>query len=129
MERKSRGSRLAIYVPPHMLEKLDEARGAWYETGEEVEAGLEYGRRKAELLRWVRRQMGRRLTKREQTCVELYYFGGLPYTKVAENTNTSPSSACRAVQRSLRKLRQAASEDTSWRKWVPLRPRRRRRMR
>jgi DNA-directed RNA polymerase specialized sigma24 family protein len=77
----------------------------WHESNEEIEAALEWGRRKAELLRWVRRQMGRRLTRMEYECVTLYFFRGMTLPEVAQALGMSLPSAHRAVARSLRKLR------------------------
>ncbi len=115
MRKVDRESRHAIGVAPEVLGRLDEGCGAWYETEDEVQEGLAWGVRKAHMLRWVRRQMGRRLTSRERHCVELYFFYGMTYRQLGEATNTNVSSAYRAVARGLRKLRQAAREDSSWR--------------
>ncbi len=96
------------------MEGIPEHRGAWYETPAEIEQQLEWGKRKAELMRWVRRQMERRLTPRERRCLELYYFENLNYEQVGRATNTHCSCAWRAVRRALDKLRAAAQQDTSW---------------
>lgn len=82
----------------------------WHESRDDRERGLRWGREKARLLKWVRNQMGRRLTPTERRCVELHYFEGLTFREAARHTGTQPSSVCRAVQRSIRKLRQAAAE-------------------
>ena len=95
-------------MTPQFFKMLNIKRGMWYESPEEVAKGLEWGRRKAVLLRWVRRQMGRRLTARERNCLELYFFCGMTLLEVGEATRTSKAAACRAVARSLRKLRAAA---------------------
>ena len=116
MKGDTRAQRNAIHYNPLILGEFDAVRGAWHESGEEVDAGLEWGRRKAALLRWVRVQMGWRLSRRERRCIELYYLEDLTYVEVGEREHCSPSSACRAVARALTKLRQAAAEDTSWRR-------------
>ena len=90
------------------LEEVGDRGGLWYETPEEIEAGLKWGKRKAELIRWVRRQMDRRLTAVERRYFELHYFRGLSFREVAAATGSSPAAAHRAVRRSLRKLRVAA---------------------
>jgi RNA polymerase sigma factor (sigma-70 family) len=79
----------------------------WHETPEEVEEGLEWGRKKAELLQWVKRKMGRRLTKEERRCMELYYFRGLTYLEVAKATGVSVATAHRTVARSIKKLQES----------------------
>jgi len=108
MKRGNRASRFAVPISPVDLENIPECQGAWYESEEEIKAGLKRGSEKARLLRWIRREMGRRLTLRERRCVELYFFRGMSLREVGAATGTAPSSACRAVQRSLRKLRHAA---------------------
>jgi len=106
---------LGITVDPETLTYVPVSRGIWHETEEEIEAGLAWARRKAALFRWLIRRMGERLTLRERRCVELRFFSGLSLEEVAKKAGLSPSGASRAVRRSLRKLRQAAQEDDSWR--------------
>lgn len=108
MESRRRADRFAVQMTPQFFKMLNIKRGMWYESPEEVAKGLEWGRRKAVLLRWVRRQMGRRLTARERNCLELYFFRGMTLLEVGEATRTSKAAACRAVARSFRKLRAAA---------------------
>ncbi len=102
-------------ITPFLADTLEEARSPWHETRAEIRAGLEKGKRKAFLLRWVRTQMDARLTERERYCVQLHFFLGLTYEQIGRVTGTSRSAVCRAVQRGLRRLRAAAQEDTSWR--------------
>jgi len=108
VESRRRADRFAVLMTPGFFRMLNVRRGMWYESPEEVAKGLEWGRRKAVLLRWVRRQMGRRLTARERNCLKLYFFRGMTLLEVGEATCTSKAAACRAVARSLRKLRAAA---------------------
>jgi RNA polymerase sigma factor (sigma-70 family) len=108
VESRRRADRFAVSVSLDFLKRVGANRSFWYETEEEIEAGLEWGRQKDRLLRWVRRQMARRLSKRERRCVEMYFFKGMTYLEVANATGTDASSAHRAVARSLRKLRSAA---------------------
>lgn len=108
MEHKTRAQRIEVLVRPQKIDLFCVEEGAWYETPEEIERGLEVGREKAQLLRWVRRQMGRKLTARERHCVELYFFEGLTFREIARQTDTNASSAHRAVKRALRKLRVSA---------------------
>lgn len=111
IDPRTRAERNAILVDPNSLCLLNLDRAAWYETEEEVEAGLAWGKRKAELLRWVRRRMGRKLTLRERRCVELYFFEGKTLREVGTLTGTTASSSHRAVRRALRKLQEAAVTD------------------
>ncbi len=109
MIERSRASRFAVVTQPKVIQSFSLDRGPWFETPEEVQRGIEWGREKAVLLRWVRNQMEARLTLRERRCVELYYFYGKTFREAGELTGTNASSVYRAVQRSLRKLRQAAA--------------------
>ena len=108
MESRRRAERFEVLMVPEFFKMLHIRRGMWYESPGEIEAGLEWGRRKAELLRWVRRQMGRKLTPRERKCVDLYFFRGITFVEVAKAAGMSPAAAQRAVARSLRKLRVTA---------------------
>ena len=105
MRDRTRAGRNAVLMGPEAVRLFQTERGAWFETPEEIEAGLEWGKQKAELLQWVRRQMGRHLTVRERRCIELYFFEGLTYREAGEKTGTNASSVYRAVARSLRKIR------------------------
>lgn len=109
--KRTQFARREALFPPGSLEKMSCDRSMFYETPEEIAAGLEWGRRKAELLHWIRRQMGRRLTRRERRCVELHFFAGKTYQEVGEFTGTNASSAHRAISRAMRKLRQAVRQD------------------
>lgn len=111
MRDSTRAGRNAVLMGSEVLRLFETERGAWYETPEEIEQGIEWGKQKAHLLRWVRKQMGRKLTARERRCVELYFFEGLTYREVGQITGTNASSACRAVARSIRKLKMQAQED------------------
>ncbi len=109
--RTTRAGRMARQYPLQFYYDVPERRGAWHETPVEIEAALRWGRRKARLLRWVRREMGRRLTPRERHCIEMYFFAAMSYEQIGRATGTHRSSACRAVERGLNRLRAAALED------------------
>ncbi len=113
MVKRSRASRYALVMSPEVMRMFRHDQAAWYESEEDVEAGLEWGRRKAALLAWMRRQMGRRLTLRERRFIELYFFDGLSYRETADREGTAVSHVHRTVQRGLRKLRAAAREDAA----------------
>jgi DNA-directed RNA polymerase specialized sigma24 family protein len=115
MRETTRTQRNAIRLAPTGLDGVEESRGLWFESREEVEQGLDWGRRKAGLMQWLRRHMEHRLTPRERRCLELHFLEELPYTLVAERERCSTSSAHRAVARALHKLRAAAEEEPSWR--------------
>lgn len=92
-------------MDPAKFGVIGETDGLWHETDEEVRDGLEYGREKARLLRWVRRHMRSRLTARERHCIELLFFRGLTCREAGARIGTQPSSVHRSAQRGLAKLR------------------------
>lgn len=110
-EPRPRAQRLEVFVGNEWIEELPSTGTFWHETERQVAERLTWGREKARLLAWVRRQMAHRLTECERAAVELHYFEGLSFRDAAERLRRNPSSVCRAVQRSIRKLRQAAAED------------------
>ena len=110
MDKESRVRRFEVSVSPHSLKRVAVTRGAWYESPEEIEAGLAWGRRKAELFRWVRKHMGRGLTLRERRCIELHFFRAMSCRDVGLATGTTPSSVQRALNRALQKLRRSARD-------------------
>ncbi len=105
-----------IRLAPDLIDRMMIPRGLWSETPEEVEAAFAWAQRRDELLRWVRRHLGRRLTRRERRCLELRYFQGLTFQEIGNKTKMDASATSRAVKRALRKLQQATEEDPSWRK-------------
>ena len=109
--KRSRASRCAITMSPEVMRMFRHDQAAWHESEEDVAAGLEWGRQKAALLRWMRRQIGRRLTARERRFIELYFFEGLSFREAADRERTAVSHVHRTVQRGLRKLRTAAGEE------------------
>lgn len=102
--------RLGFAAPPAMLRRLSTAHTPWFETIEDIRAGLEYGRKNARLLEWVRSQMRLRLSRVERRCIELYFFDGLNYRQCADALEVNVTSVYRGVQRALRKLRKAAKD-------------------
>lgn len=121
MDTVTRAMRLETRVSKRFLESMEEAHRLGYESPEEIRQALRWGARKRVLLAWVQLQMLQRLTLRERLCIELYYFQGLTYAEVGLRTQTHSTSAFRAVERALRKLRQAAEEDCSWQERRPSR--------
>ncbi|MBI4558922.1 MAG: sigma-70 family RNA polymerase sigma factor [Candidatus Hydrogenedentes bacterium] len=108
MQKVSEEHRFGLITDPRKLVTFSEERGLWYETPEEIEQWLEWHSGKEDLLSWVRRAMARRLTKREYLCVALHFFHGVSYQHAGQMLGVNPSSVCRAIRRSLRKLRAAA---------------------
>ncbi len=103
-------NRNAITMSPQVLDHFESTRASWYESPEQIHAGIKWGYRKAGLLRWVRCHMAARLSLRERQCIDLYYFQGMTFEEVGLATGTNASTCWRAVQRGVRKLREAAQE-------------------
>ncbi len=93
-----------------VLEGLTIAQTPWCEDEDAIRRGLEWGRKKARMLQWVESQILLRLTPIERRCIELYYFEALNYREAAQVLDVNASSVYRAVQRGIRKLREAARE-------------------
>jgi DNA-directed RNA polymerase specialized sigma24 family protein len=107
---RTQPDRLGRRVSPILLEFLSATKHPWHEELEDVRAGLRWGREKERLLAWVESQMRLRLTAVERRSIHLYYFRDRNYRQAAEILGVNPSSVYRAVQRGLRKLREAAEE-------------------
>ena len=77
----------------------------WYETEAEIEAGLAWGDRKSFLMQWLRRRMGRVLSRRQQVVVDLHLFKGMTFNQISRVTGVDRSAVCRAMKRSVVRLR------------------------
>jgi len=77
----------------------------WYETAEEIEAGLAWGDRKAFLTQWLRRRMRWVLSRRQQMVVDLHLFQGMTFNQISRVTGVDRSSVSRAMKRSVVRLR------------------------
>ncbi len=93
---------------PDYFGTVTEEHSAWHETPREIKEGLRRGKRKAILLAWVRREMERRLTKRQQQYMDLHYFHGWSCRVIGERLGVPKSSVSRTVQRALHRLIEAA---------------------
>jgi DNA-directed RNA polymerase specialized sigma24 family protein len=101
--------RQEIKGAPALFAKFSEGRGLWHESPEEVQRLLAWGRRKAKLIRWVRRRLRRDLTPREAQCIRLYYLRGKSLIQIAALTGTTRSSVKRAIDRGIQRLRASAT--------------------
>jgi DNA-directed RNA polymerase specialized sigma24 family protein len=102
--------RLGHAADPAVISLLSAIDSPWHEEVEAIRAGLRWGRRKQQLLEWVRSQMLLRLSPVERRCLALYYFEDKNYRDAAEAIGVNPSSVYRAVHRGVRKLREAARD-------------------
>ena len=111
MARRNKGERYGLRIPSAVMERLTAEEGFWHESPREVEDGLRHGARKAELLAWVKRRMETQLTEREAECIRLHYFQGHSFRAIHVRTGLGLATVHRAIQRGLKKLRQAAAEE------------------
>ncbi len=93
------------------MENFGNGANPWWEDEADVSAGLAWGEEKERLLKWVRKQMRRRLTEKQRRCIELYYFKDMTYVEIGKTVGCAPSSACRSVHRGITRLREAARVD------------------
>lgn len=115
MEKKTtRSERMALSYFPAYFNGVSIERGMWYETEEDQQHMLDWGRRKAILLHWVRSQMILVLTERQQQVIEHIYFKGLSHKESGDLLGVSASTSCRDGQKAIKRLREAAQEDRSW---------------
>lgn len=103
--------RLTRYFEPNYFDRLPADAALWHETPQEKNKGFRNGARQRRLLTWVRRQMGKKLSRKQLEYVELHYFRGMNQHQIARLLNVEPSSVCRGIRLALRKLQAAATED------------------
>jgi len=125
MEKRIWKDRFKVSCDPRHMEGFANEDSFWNESEASVMAGLAWGREKARLLKWVRKQMQWRLTPRQRQGIELYYFKNLTYYEVGQEMGCTTSSASRSIERGIHRLRVAARNDPPA---LP-KPRRRRRRR
>ncbi|MCK5862816.1 MAG: hypothetical protein KAH38_10040, partial [Candidatus Hydrogenedentes bacterium] len=108
--RKTREWRPEITVEPTTLEYIANRCAVCSDSELEMAAARRYEAEQAVLMRWVRREMGRRLTKQERRLVELYYIEAMTLKNVAHRRKVHVSTVSRSVRRAVGKLRDAARE-------------------
>lgn len=96
---------------PVVLARTADSRGLWYETEEETVAARKDAEERALLLRWVRREMRRRLTPRERRFLEQHYFKAFSTREVGRRNGVNQSTVSRTLRQAVAKLRRAAREN------------------
>ncbi len=100
-----------VSVDPVVLARTAGSHGLWYETAEELHAASEDAEERALLLRWVRREMRRRLTPRERRFLEQHYFKALSTREVGRRNGVNQSTVSRTMRQAVAKLHRAAHEN------------------
>lgn len=92
-------------LSPEIIGNFSNEDNCWFETDEEKELMLEWGRKKRKLISWLRKKMKRRLTQSELYYIEMHFFQGKTYREIGKECGKSPSSICRSIRRSMHKLK------------------------
>lgn len=111
MEKRMYADRYRVNCCPFIMAEFTNEESPWSEDEATVTAALAWGKEKALLLKWVRRQMRQRLTLKQRRAIDLHYFKDLTYAEVGEKMGCSASAACRSVLRGIKRLRHAAKVD------------------
>ncbi len=77
----------------------------WYETHDEIAAGLRDGRRRARLLAAVCKVMPDCLTARQQLCLAEHYFEGKSYRRIGQEQGLHFTTVGQHVTAAVRRLR------------------------
>ena len=111
MLKRTYADRFKVNCEPAIIESFANREAPWHESEDDITAGLAWGEEKARLLKWVRKQMRRRLTVKQRRCIELYYFKDMTYAEIGKEMGCASSSACRSVHRGIKHLQAAAKTD------------------
>lgn len=95
---------------PEILAHIEMDRGLWHETELEIAEKTQRADDNRLLLRWVKREMPRRLTRREQQLLTKVYFQAQTLSEAAHACGCHPSTVARSLRRAAVKLRAAADE-------------------
>ena len=92
---------------PSAIAGFANENGLWYETRDEIAAGLRNGRRRARLLAVVRKVMPQCLTARQQLCLTEHYFEGKSYRQIGQEQGLHFTTVGQHVTAAVRRLRKA----------------------
>ena len=92
---------------PSAIARFANENGLWYETRDEIAAGLRNGRRRARLLAVVRKVMPQCLTARQQLCLTEHYFEGKSYRQIGQEQGLHFTTVGQHVTAAVRRLRKA----------------------
>ncbi|MGC8739328.1 MAG: hypothetical protein ACP5UA_11890 [Candidatus Hydrogenedens sp.] len=103
--------RNTIFVSSQFLEEISETQSLWYETPEEIERKIQWGKEKAHLLNWVKKQMERKLTLKEKKYIECYYLQGETLEVISKRFHSHPANIHRTIRRGIKKLIQLTKNE------------------
>ncbi len=101
-----------VFVSDKFLEEVPESKSIWYESEDEVEFKAKRAKERAKLLKWIRKQMERNLTRKERAYIEYYFFMGLTLEEISNRFRVNPSSVSRGIRRAVLKLRRLKENDS-----------------
>jgi len=100
-----------VFVSSQFLEEISEAQSLWYETPEEIESKIQWGKEKVRLLNWVKNQMERKLSIKERKYIEHYYLQGETLEAISKKFHSHPATIHRAIRRGIKKLIQLTKNE------------------
>lgn len=100
-----------VFVSSQFLEEISEAQSLWYETPEEIENKIEWGKEKVQLLNWVKKQMARKLSIKERRYIEHYYLQGETLEIISKKFQSHPANIHRTIRRGIKKLIQLTKNE------------------
>lgn len=110
MEKTTRMDRLIRYYSPQWIDRHANEEGLWYESAEEqVRTRIRFEERERRMA-WVRAVMLMKLSPRERQVIEMHYLDSMTFREIAAVLGVYPSTAHRACQRGMAKLRDAAKK-------------------
>lgn len=89
------------------FERLSKNNSPWYESTEDIEAGLKIARKNRVKLARVRLAMYEVLNEEEFEVIELRFFHGLSVRHIGKVTDRNASTIHRRIERAIVKLRRA----------------------
>jgi len=92
---------------PASIAKFANQNSMWYESPEEVAAGLKEGRRRERALDAVRRAIPKCLTARQQLCIKEHCFEGKSYRRIGREQGLHFTTVAQHVSAAVRRLRKA----------------------
>jgi RNA polymerase sigma factor (sigma-70 family) len=92
------------------LERFTNEDGLWYESPEEIERGLDRGKKRAARLMLLAKLIEERLTPPQRTCTRLYYFEGKSLREIGAILDIHFTTVHQHIQASMKKLKRAVAE-------------------